>query len=202
MNNAIFNRIRESWENLNERERRLLSMLGAAVACAALLLPPVMLTMRNTEIESDNDELRSVLDRLAQQRGKLSHLMEERTAAEHLYANKTPSLGSFLESEAKKQGVTLQEVTDQPEKQVGKYLRRSVTVSLPQVGLTPVINLLSSVVESGHPVAINQIQFDHYQPGDQYNVKLGILTYDKQAGSSRKGKSDGSHDDTDNAKGE
>jgi hypothetical protein len=75
----------------------------------------------------------------------------------------------------------LQEVTDQPEKTVGRFLRRSVTVSLPQVGLTAVINLLSSIVESGHPVAIDQIQIDHYQPGDQYGVKLGILTFDKLA---------------------
>jgi hypothetical protein len=42
-----------------------------------------------------------------------------------------------------------------------------------------VISLLSSIVESGHPVAIEQIQIDHFQPGDQYNVRLGILTYDR-----------------------
>jgi hypothetical protein len=35
------------------------------------------------------------------------------------------------------------------------------------------------LVESGHPVAIEQIQIDHFQPGDQYNVRLGILTYDR-----------------------
>jgi hypothetical protein len=38
---------------------------------------------------------------------------------------------------------------------------------------------MSSIVQSGHPVAIQEIQLDHYQPGDSYNVKLGILTYDK-----------------------
>ncbi|HEX7481381.1 MAG TPA: type II secretion system protein GspM [Polyangiales bacterium] len=182
MNNVVLDRLRDRWENFNERERRLLTVLGMAVAAAALLLPPVMLTMKNTEIESDNDELRSVIDRLAQQSTRLSHMAEERLAADRLYRNKTPPLGSFLEAEAKKQGVTLQEVTDQPEKAVGRYLRRSATVSLPQVALTPVINLLSSVVESGHPVAIDQIQIDHFQPGDQYNVKLGILTYDRQFG--------------------
>ena len=114
-----------------------------------------------------------------EQKARLARIAQDRRNAEQRYLNKTPPLGSFLESEAKKQGLTLQEVTDQPEKTVGRYLRRSVTVSLPQVALTPLIQLLSSIVESGHPVAIDQIQLDHYQPGDQFNVRLGILTFDK-----------------------
>jgi Type II secretion system (T2SS), protein M len=181
MNSGILDRLRASWENLNDRERRMLTMLGSVALCLLLLLPPVMLTMSNSELSGQNDELRSVLDQLAIQRGRLAQLTQDRQSAEKKYLNKTPPLGSFLEAEAKKQGLTLQEVTDQPEKTVGRYLRRSVTVSLPQTGLTPVISLMSSIIESGHPVAIEEIQLDHFQPGDQYSVKLGILTYDKLA---------------------
>lgn len=179
MNSNLIDRMRASWDNLNDRERRMLTVLGGLALALLLLLPPVLLSMGNSDLQAENDELRSVLDQLAIQRGRLMKLAEDRKQAEQRYKNKTPPLGSFMESEAKKQGLTLQEVTDQPEKTVGKYLRRSVTVSLPQTGLTPVINLMSSIVESGHPVAIQEIQLDHYQPGDQYSVKLGILTYDK-----------------------
>jgi len=175
----LLDRLRTSWENLNERERRMLSLLGGVLLTVLLLLPPIMLSLGNSELKAQNDELRSVLDQLAMQRGRLMQLAQDRKNAELRYQNKTPPLGSFLESEAKKQGLTLQEVTDQPEKTVGRYQRRSVTVSLPQTGLTPVIKLLSSIVESGHPVAIQEIQLDHYQPGDQYSVRLGIMTYDK-----------------------
>jgi hypothetical protein len=181
MNNPLFDRLRNAWENLNDRERRMLTLLGGVVLGLVLLLPPIMLIMGNNDLDAQNAELRSVLDQLAMKRNLLAQLAEDRQKAEQTYRNKTPPLGSFLESEAKKQGLTLQEVTDQPEKTVGRYLRRSVTVSLPQTGLTPVVSLLSSIVESGHPVAIQEIQLDPYQPGDQYSVKLGILTYDKLA---------------------
>lgn len=185
MNNSILDRLRTSWDNLNDRERRMLSALGGVVLALLLLMPPLMLSLGNGELETENAELRSVLDHLARQRGRLMQLAQERKNAEARYRNKTPPLGSFLEAEAKKQGLTLQEVTDQPEKTVGRYQRRSVTVTLPpQTGLTPIIQLLSSIVQSGHPVAIQEIQLDHFQPGDQYNVKLGILTYDKLAASS------------------
>jgi type II secretory pathway component PulM len=181
MNNAFFDRLRSSWENLNDRERRMLLVLGSVLVGLLLLMPPVLLTMTNNELETQNAELRTVLNQLSIQRVRLAQLSTDRRNAEQRYRNKTPPLGSFMEAQAKKQGLTLQEVTDQPEKTVGRYLRRSVTVSLPQIGLTPVISLLSSIVESGHPVAIEQIQIDHFTPGDQYTVRLGILTYDKLA---------------------
>jgi type II secretory pathway component PulM len=179
MNSPIFDRLRTAWENLNDRERRMLLVLGSVFVGLLLLMPPIMLSLSNSELETQNAELRSVLDQLSIQHVRLAQLTEDRRNAEQRYRKKTPPLGSFMESKAKDQGLTLQEVTDQPEKTVGRYLRRSVTVSLPQVGLSPVINLLSAIVESGHPVAIEQIQIDHFQPGDQYSVKLGILTYDK-----------------------
>lgn len=182
--NSLIDRVRASWYNLNERERRMLSMLGGVVLVLMLLLPPLMLSLSNSDLQTENEELRAVLEDLSKQRGKLMKLAQERKNAEQRYLNKTPPLGSFLEAEAKKQGLTLQEVTDQPEKTVGHYQRRSVTVSLPQTGLTPVIQLMSGIVQSGHPIAIQEIQLDHYQPGDLYNVKLGILTYDKASAAS------------------
>jgi type II secretory pathway component PulM len=179
MNNPLFERLRATWENLNDRERRMLSILGAVLGAFLLIMPPILLMMDNADLEVQNAELRNVVEQLDLQRNRLARLSQERSAADQKYLNKTPPLGSFMESEAKKQGLTLQEVTDQPEKTVGRYLRRSVTVALPQVALTPLINLLSSIVESGHPVAVDQLQIDHYQAGDQYNVKLGITTFDK-----------------------
>jgi type II secretory pathway component PulM len=179
MNNPLFERLRATWENLNDRERRMLSILGAVLGAVLLIMPPILLVLDNADLEAQNAELRNVVEQLDMQRNRLARIASERHTAEQRYLNKTPPLGSFLESEAKKQGLTLQEVTDQPEKTVGRYLRRSVTVALPQVALTPLINLLSGIVESGHPVAVDQLQIDHYQPGDQYNVKLGILTFDK-----------------------
>jgi type II secretory pathway component PulM len=193
MNSSILDRLRSAWENLNDRERRMLSVLGGVLLVLLLLVPPGMLTLGNRDLQTENDELRSLLDQLSIQRARLLQLAQDRKNAEQRYQNKTPPLGSFLESEAKKQGLTLQEVTDQPEKTVGRFQRRSITVSLPQTGLTPVIKLLSSIVESGHPVAIQEIQLDHYQPGDQYHVRLGVLTYDKLSSTAAKPPSEG-HD--------
>lgn len=177
---ALLERLRQSWSGLNEREQRLVLVMAAMFGALLLGLPLYLMASGNWELEDHNASLRATLARLEQQRGPLMQAAEERRAANQRYGNKTPPLGSFLEHESKKQGLTLREVTDQPDKAQGRYLKRSVRASMPGVGLTPVINLLSSIVGSPHPVAIDHVQIEHYQPGDTYNVKVGVLTYDKQ----------------------
>jgi len=172
--------LRSRWAALNDRERRLLGMLGA-VAAAFMLAFPLFLTARqNTDLEERNGELRRVLALISEQRPRLQQLADARKTAAARYQHKTPPLGSFLETEAGKHGLTIREVTDQPEKSSGNYHRRSATASIHDVDLTGVINMLSGIVSSNYPVAIEHVQIEHYQPGDKYVFKLGVLTFDRK----------------------
>jgi hypothetical protein len=123
---------------------------------------------------------RSVLGLIGQRRGQLKALGDARRTAETRYTHRTPPLGSFVEEEAKKHGLTIREVTDQPEKTAGSYHRRSVRASINDVGLTGIVDLLTGIVQSPYPVAIDHIQIEHYHPGDSYRVGIGVLTFDKQ----------------------
>lgn len=177
-----FERIRQAWEGLNPRERRLAGGFAAVAAFLVLAFPPYWIANQNSDIEAENVELREVLDKLSTRRGELVQLAAERRASEARFKNKTPPLGSFLEGEAHEHGLTLQEVTDEPGKSSGRYLRRSARASIPDVGLTPVIELLSSISVSQFPVAVDHVQIEHYQAGDRYSFKLGVVTFDRQAG--------------------
>jgi hypothetical protein len=177
----LLDRMRGSWEALNERERRLLGAL-AAVFGVFLLGFPLFWTMRqNAEIEEHNTELRRVLEAIAEERPKLQQLVEARRTSSARYANKTPSLGTFIEGEATKHGLSIREVTDQPEKSTGNYRRRSATASIAEIDLTKMMHLVSGIVSSKYPVAIQQLQIEHYQPGDKYRFSLGVVTFDRKA---------------------
>jgi hypothetical protein len=43
------------------------------------------------------------------------------------------------------------------------------------------MNLLSGIVGTQYPVAIDHVQIEHYQPGDKYRFKLGVRTFDRKA---------------------
>lgn len=181
----VLDRFRGSWDALNERERRLFGVLGAAFLAAVITLPLFLTMQQNAEIEEHNTQLRSVLELIAKERPKLQQLTEARRSSSARYANKTPPLGSYLEGEASKHGLTIREVTDQPEKSTGNYRRRSATASIAEVDLTNLMNLLSGIVSSNYPVAIEHVQIEHYQPGDKYRFSLGVVTFDKKTEASQ-----------------
>jgi type II secretory pathway component PulM len=180
MINQWLDRVRGAWDDLNDRERRLVAALGVAAAVFILGFPLFWAMRGNAELEENNARLHSVLSLLAQKSASLKAMAEARRSADARYGHRTPPLGSFLEEEAKKHGLDIREITDQPEKTAGNYHRRSVRASINDVGLTGVVDLLTGIVQSPYPVAIDHIQIEHYHAGDSYRVRIGVLTFDKQ----------------------
>ena len=178
--NNLLDRLRGAWDDLNDRERRLLSALGAVAVAVVLGFPLFWTASENGEIEAENAKLREVLELMGQRRPQLQLLAEARRTASARYSRRTPPLGSHLEELAGRQSLTIREVTDQPEKAIGNYRRRSVTAAINDAGLTGIVNLLSDVAGSQYPVAVESIQLEHYQPGDTYRFKVGIVTFDRK----------------------
>jgi hypothetical protein len=177
---ALLDRVREAWENLNDRERRMVAFLGVLLVVFILGFPLLWIARENGDIADENLAYREALTRLQENGVRLKQRAEVRRRSQARYKNTTPALGSFLEQEAEKHGLTIREVTDQPEKTVGRYTRRNVRASLNDVDLTGLMNLLSGIVSSKYPVGIEFLQIEHYQPGDEFRVKLGVLTFDRK----------------------
>jgi hypothetical protein len=189
--NRLLDRLRSTWDDLNDRERRMVAVLAAVFVAFVLGFPLFWTARENSSIEEENEQLRAVLDMIRERGPQLEQLAEARRTASQRYAQRTPPLGSFLEDEARQQGMTLREVTDQPEKSVGNYHRRSVTASIQDANLTGIVNLLASIEGSPYPVAVESIQLEHYQPGDNYRVKVGVVTFDRKSGASAGDKDEG-----------
>jgi hypothetical protein len=178
---ALLDRFRTFWDGLHDRERRLMSALAGVLGLLVLGLPLALIWFENQALEDENEALRAVLESLEENRTALQLQADAQRTAEARYKNATPPLGSYLEAEAKKHGLALFEVTEQPEKTEGSYHRRAVRAGINEVDLTGLMNLLNGIVTSAHPVAIDHVQIEHPQAGDQYRLKLGVLTFDRKA---------------------
>ena len=173
-------RMRAAWDDLNDRERRMLGMLAAVAVAFVLGFPLFWTASENAEIEEENAKLREVLELMGQRRPQLELMAEARRTSSQRYAQRTPPLGSYLEELAGRQSLSIGEVTDQPEKTVGNYRRRSVNAAINESGLTGIVNLLAEIAGSAYPVAVESIQLEHYQPGDTYRFKVGVVTFDRK----------------------
>lgn len=179
---ATIDRVRLTWDNFNERERRLLSIMFSVFGVAAFFLFVYLAQSGNIAIEEESAELRSALNLIATQRQRLERIADERAAAQERYKKTTPPLGSLLESTAKEQAITVREVNEEPEKVSAGFKRRGARASLPGVALTPVMKLMAEIDHSEYPVAVDYLQIEHYAAGqDNYTVQIGVVAYDKQS---------------------
>jgi hypothetical protein len=179
-----FDNIRGWFDTLNQRERRLLFLMGSVFAVMAIVVPMYLMVASISDIETENTDINEVLQDIYRSEGRLEQQKAARRAVERLYNRKTPSLGGFLEESAQQYGVSGLSITDQPKLDMGNYSRRSVRVSLPTVELRPLIDMLANIKNSSYPVAIERIQLDGGRLRKSYSVKLAVNAYDREAGPS------------------
>ena len=170
--------IRQSWENLSQRERRLLSAMAGVFA--ALLIFAVVWTTTSSlaEVEEERDEIRRVLADIDRAADLLAKRDAERKAVEERYRNKAPALAAYLESRAKDEGLEVRQSLEDTPKTINGYQRQSVRVSFSNVSLRPIVHLLTSIAEERTPIAVERILIEHYSAGDSYKVDLGVASYE------------------------
>ena len=179
-----FDNVRAWFDTLNERERRLLALMGSVFGVIVVVVPMYLLLASISDIETENGDINAVLQDIHRAENRLEQEKAARKAVERLYNRKAPALGGFLEESAQQFGVSGLSITDQPKLDMGEYARRSVRVSLPRVELRPLIEMLGDIKNSSYPVAIERIQLDGGRLRTNYNAKLAVNAYDRQDGSS------------------
>jgi len=169
---------------LSDRERRLLGTMLVVFVTMLALLPMYVAISSISEVETENVEIKQVLEDIRRSEARLLQQKADRRAVDRLYDRKAPSLGGFLEERAGTYGITGLGVTDEPKLDMGGYSRRSVRVSLPVVELRPLIEMLADIENSSYPISIEQIQMTGGRMRTGYTVKLAVNAYDREAPSS------------------
>ncbi len=131
--------IRESWDKLSDRERRMLSIMGG-VALAMLAFVVVWTTTSAlAEVEEERDAIRGVLSDIDRAGAVLAKRQAERQAIEQRFLVKAPALAAYVEAKAKEEGLEVRQVVEDPEKVSGGYRRQAVRVSFAGVSLRPIM---------------------------------------------------------------
>ncbi len=185
---GLFAGLATYWENLTDRERFLLGILGAVAATLIVLLPVYLLSTAIGGLEEDNEEIVAALRTIQRSRARIAAQRAERAAADQRYARQAPSLGSFLEAKAGEQdGLAISDVQHEPEREEGGVRIRHTRARFQGTGLRPAVRLLAAIENSRYPVAIERIHVDHVQAGDRYNFQIGVLAFDRPTEASADG---------------
>lgn len=174
----LFDSLREYWEKLSDRERRLLGASGAVFVAMLVFIGVWTTSSALAEVQEERDAIRQALAEIEAAGEALDKRMAERKAAEARFEVKMPPLAAFVEQKARQEKLEVRQVVDEPQKEINGYRRHSVRVSFSGVSLRPVMRMLASIASERAPIAIDDLTIQHYQAGDTYKVDLGIVGFE------------------------
>jgi len=168
---------------LDERERKLLGVLGVVAGVIVLLVVPIALISSLLSKQAENDGIRAVLSEIEDARSTINERKAKHDAVLAKYASPAPGLAGFIEAAAKSHSISASDTQDKPETPHGKlYSERYTVVKMHSVGMKPFVEMLQQIETSGHPVAVTRLNIrPRPNTPDQYDFEAGISAYDRKA---------------------
>lgn len=178
-----FAQIGESFARMSRREQILVAGLGAAlvVLLGSLLAYLTMDGIATREMR--NEQLRGVLTRLDKNRARLMASKSQDVRLDRKLDRKPPALQGFIEDLAKRYEIEVKDFKPQPRKELGKKKRvaeRAVTVSLHDIALDKLMQLVNAIETSGYVILVTELQITpRYTDHGRLDVpKLRVSAYE------------------------
>jgi len=174
--------LRERYDKLEPRERRLLTILMGVFAAMVFLVLPIGLLGLLSSKKSSNQEVRDLIQAINDNRIQVSERKAKHDALLARYAKQAPALGGFIEEAAKGNGLASPESQDRPDVPHGKrYTERLTVVKLHKVGMLALSKTLEKIEQSGYPVAVTRLNIKPRSgEPDSYEVELGVSAFDRK----------------------
>jgi len=179
------NRLRLWYEGLSDRERKLVVVFGVVFAATILFLVPFTLYGALSESREHNEALRSAIRVVQASRGRTDVAKEQQDRLDRRYDEKlrAPALAGFIENAARKSELEIPESKDGADVPHGKdkeFVERSTSVRLRKVSLLPLVRMLETIENAGHPIVVSRLNVKKRgREPDSYDVELGVSAFDR-----------------------
>lgn len=174
--------LRERFEKLEPRERRLLVILASILGVFVVLSGPIAVWSALSGKRAQNQDLRDLVDQIYDARAAVSERRAKRDALRARYARPAPPLAGFIEEAAKENGITVAESQDRPDTPHGKrYNERTTAVKVHRVGMLALAKTLEKIEQSGYPVVISKLDIKpRAGEPDSYEAEIAVSAFDRK----------------------
>lgn len=173
--------LRERFEKLEPRERRLITILGTILGAAVVFAGPLGFMNMVSGKRAANQEIREVVEQIYDARPLIAERRARKDALLARYAKVAPALAGFIEEAAKENGVSAAESQDrQPTPHGKRYTERSTFVRAHKVGLLAIAKTMEKIEQSGYPISLTRLSLKPRSgEPDSYEVELGVSAFDR-----------------------
>ncbi len=175
--------LRERFEKLEPRERRLLTILGSILGVLLFLAAPIGIITMVSHKRSDNQDIRDRIDQIYESRNAIADRKAKKDAIVARYRKPAPPLAGYIEEAFKENGASAAESQDRPEAPHGKlYSERMTVVKVHKIQMLQLAKTLEKIEQSGNPVVVSKLNIKPRSgEADSFEVELGVSAYDRKA---------------------
>ncbi len=180
--NEQWAKLREWFDKLAPRERKLVAMLLFLLSAGVLLVVPVAVSMMLSNRAEANRAITEAIHRVKSSREEIDRRKAKKDAIVQRYVNRAPPLAGLLEKAATDNKLSIPESADRPEVPHGKkFSERMTVVRLRKVSMLPLSKMLEHIEQQKLPVSISRLSIRRRggEP-DSYDVELGLSAFDRQ----------------------
>jgi general secretion pathway protein M len=174
--------LRERFEKLEPRERRLLTILAGILGAAIILALPIAVIKSVSDKRAENEQLRGLVDSIYEARASIGERKAKHDALLARYGRPAPALAGFIEEASRANNIGAAESQDRPEAPHGKrYTERMTVVKMHKVGMLALAKMLEKIEQSGYAVVISKLNIKpRGGEADSYEVELGVSAFDRK----------------------
>ena len=174
-------RLREWFDKLAPRERRMMAVLGFAVVLFLLFLIPLGVSLALGSRRDANHSLRAAIHSVKNAREDVQKRQAKRDAIIARYVNRAPALAGVMEKAARDNKLDLLETADRPEVPHGKrYNERTTVGRLRKTTMLQLAKMLEQLEQLHMPVYVSRLNIRRRGgERDSYDVELGVSAFDR-----------------------
>ena len=175
------NRLREWFDKLAPRERRMMGALGIALALFMLFLIPIGVSLALGSRRDANKSLRDAIHAVKNAREDVQKRQAKRDAIVARYVNRAPALAGLMEKAARDNKLDLLETADRPEVPHGKrYNERTTVGRVRKTTMLQLAKMLEQIEQLRMPVYVSRLNIRRRGgERDSYDVELGVSAFDR-----------------------
>jgi type II secretory pathway component PulM len=200
----MFERIREWWERITPRERKLALLLAASAIVTVFVLVGLKISDGLADMRDHNAAMHDALRNLAEHRDVLEEAKTKATTAVEQIDNEAEPLATYLESIEGEVGVKISNVTSEKVVDKGsKFREKSVQVTLYDVTLEKLATFLERI-ETKSQIVVTQRLFVKRSSSVKERldrVELTVATYERKGGGKVTDKKEDKKEDAEEAGG-
>ena len=175
----MFDRLRDFWERMGPRERRLASLMAVVVVAVGVLYVAFTIQDGLSAIERRNDDTRAVLQTIASRHDELIEARSKQGETVAMIGEEAPSLATYLEKIAGEVGVQIRAQAEKPTVAKGKFHEHATQLTLYDVTLDQLARFLRGIETQSPIVVVQQLKVRRsaLQKEKLDRVELVVATY-------------------------